>query len=253
MPANSVVAILQARMGSTRLPGKVLMSVLGKPLLEYEFERLQRCHRVSRIVLATSTAPADDPVAGLGARLGASVFRGSEVDVLDRYYQAALLVGAKHVMRVTGDCPLLDPALCDQVVEAYFQTGADYLATSPRHPEGLDCEVLSFAALEAAWRRSTATAEREHVTLFVRQRPEEFSVRELDAEEDLGHYRLTVDEPEDFWVVEQVLEHFQGDVRITFAQVRAFLDAHPEVLRHNAGIIRNEGLLKSLAAEEKDA
>lgn len=252
MPGQSVVAIIQARMGSTRLPGKVLKPVLGKPLLQFELERLARCRRVSRIVLATSVDPADDPVAGLGQRLGITVYRGSQADVLDRYYQAAKLAGAAHVMRVTGDCPLLEPALCDQVVEAYFATGADYLSTSPGHAEGLDCEVVSFAALESAWRRSTSKAEREHVTLFVRRRPEEFTIRQLDAQEDLGHYRLTVDEPEDFWVVERILEHFRGDAQVGFAQVRAYLDANPEVRRHNARIIRNEGLLKSLA-EESDA
>lgn len=249
MSVQRVVAIVQARMGSTRLPGKVLMPVLGKPLLQFELERLALCRRVSGIVLATSVDPADDPVAELGQRLGVSVYRGSDADVLDRYYQAAKLAGAKHVMRVTGDCPLLEPALCDQVVEAYFASGADYFATSPGHAEGLDCEVLSFAALEAAWRRSSAKAEREHVTLFVRRRPEEFTLRQLDAPEDLGHYRLTVDEPEDFWVVQRILEHYRGDVQVTFAQVRAYLDAHPEVRRHNARIVRNEGLLKSLAEE----
>ncbi len=252
MAAVSVVAILQARMGSTRLPGKVLLPVLGKPLLQFELERLARCRRVSRIVLATTTAPADDPVAELGERLGISVYRGSEADVLDRYYQAARLAGAEHVMRVTGDCPLLEPALCDQVVATYFDSGADYVATDSRHAEGHDCEVLSFAVLEAAWTRASSKAEREHVTLFVRQRPEEFRIRHLVADEDLGDYRLTVDEPEDFWVVERILEHFRGDAGISFAQVRAFLDAHPEVRQHNAAIVRNEGLLKSLQ-EERDA
>lgn len=248
---NTVTAILQARMGSTRLPGKVVKPALGRPLVEYEIKRLQQCKGIKDLVLATSDMNEDDPIAEVGRALGISVFRGSQSDVLDRYYQAASSVSATHIMRVTGDCPLIDPAICDSTVEKFFSTGADYIATSPRYAEGLDCEVFTFAALEAAWKEAELDSEREHVTLFIRNRPERFVCELLDNPRDDSHYRITVDEPQDFEVVQAVLNALipEHGLSFSFDHVRSFLDTHPNICNLNSQIIRNEGLIKSLEDE----
>ncbi len=252
MPGQNVTAILQARMGSTRLPGKVLMPVLGKPLLHHEVNRLRQCALVGRLVLATSDLAQDDPIAALGLQLGVDVFRGSESDVLDRYHGAAEAFQAEHVMRVTGDCPLIDPEVCDLVIAEYFKRGLDYCATGPTFAEGLDCEVFSRSALDASWRQARLRSEREHVTLYIRNNPGEHRCLFLAQERDCGHYRLTVDEAADFEVVAHVLTHFAGRTDFRFAEVRAFLDAHPEILALNSAIKRNAGLARSLA-EDTDA
>jgi len=247
-----IVAIIQARMGSSRLPGKILKPVLGRPLLAWEIDRLKQCASIGKIVLATSDQPGDDPVASLGAELGVHVFRGNETDVLDRYMQAARAFDAGHIMRVTGDCPLIEPALCDRSAAHFFETGADYVATPPRVAEGLDCEVFTRAALETAWQEARRPSEREHVTLFIRNRPDRFTCLTTPHETDDGAYRVTVDEPEDLAVVKAILEALvpiHGPA-FTFAHVRDFLDAHPDIRALNSDIVRNEGLIKSLRQED---
>lgn len=249
---SGVTAILQARMGSSRLPGKVVKEVLGRPLIGYEIERLRLCKGIEEIILATSDMDSDDPVAAVGERLGVTVFRGSEADVLDRYYQASRLAKSDFIMRATGDCPLIDPAICDAVISTFFTQKVDYIITSPKVAEGLDCEVMTKAALETAWHEAELLSEREHVTLFIRNRPDRFKCLELDAPEDNSNYRITVDEPEDFMVVEAILKALTPVHGLTFSfeHVRDFLDTHPEVMGLNSTIIRNEGLIKSLKEEE---
>jgi spore coat polysaccharide biosynthesis protein SpsF len=247
-----IVAIIQARMGSTRLSGKVLSEILGKPMLQLQVERLRRARHIARIVLATTNVSADDAVAALGERIGLLVFRGSENDVLDRYYRAALLAKAMYIMRLTADCPLIDPDVCDLVAEEYERTGCDYLCTGESFAEGLDCEVISFKALEASWQEAHLQSEREHVTLFVRNHPERFNIRVLENKMDDSHIRITVDEPEDLEVVRAIFNHFREDPSgFGIAEIRAFILAHPELARLNAAIMRNAGLFKSLAEDQK--
>ncbi|WP_285906373.1 glycosyltransferase family protein [Pseudodesulfovibrio pelocollis] len=250
--SEQVTAIVQARMGSSRLPGKILKPVLGRPLLAHEIERLKRCTSLREIVLATSDQPGDDSVAALGAELGVHIFRGSESDVLDRYTQAARAFDARNVMRVTGDCPLIEPAICDRTVASFFDAEADYITTPPRVAEGLDCEVFTRAALETAWTEARRPSEREHVTLFIRNRPDRFRCLETPHDSDDSGYRVTVDEPEDLTVVTAILEALVPlhGLAFTFSHVRDFLDAHPEIRALNSDIVRNEGLIKSLRQED---
>ncbi len=244
------VAIVQARMGSTRLPGKVLLPVLGRPLLGYLLERLARCRGLDAIVVATTDRPEDQAVAEYAAGLGVAVFRGSEQDVLDRYYRAAVANRADVVMRVTADCPLLDPEVCGRVLAPLLAAGPgrpDYVATSPAFAEGLDCEALTFAALERTWREAALRSEREHVTLYLKNHPERFGMLRIDNPADEGAIRITVDEPDDFFVVKAVFEAlYPADAAFGFDAVRAWLRAHPGIAARNNNIIRNEGLLKSL-------
>lgn len=244
-------AIIQARMGSSRLPGKVCKTILGRPMLEYEINRLRTCRNIDSIVLATSALAQDTPVAQLGEALGIEVFRGSEDDVLDRYFHAASRSKADPIVRITGDCPLIDPAICDQTIEAFQGNKADYVCTSESIAEGLDCEVFSYDALTKAWTNAALKSEREHVTLYIRNHPELFNCFEYKGERDDSAYRVTVDEPEDFEVVTAILKALfpKFGFNFSFEVIRDYLDSHPEIYTLNSRITRNEGLIKSLEKE----
>lgn len=244
----NVTAIIQARMTSTRLPGKVLMHAGGKPLLQWQLEQLRPSQAIARVVIATTLNADDDPVEDFARQQGVPVYRGSELDVLDRYFQAAKTFGAEHVMRLTADCPLVQPQICDLVAREYFDAGADYAITGSNFAEGVDCEVLRFAALERSWKDAAKASEREHATLYIRNHPEIFTIRQVNNDRDDSSYRITVDQQEDFQVVEAILENVSPgpDGSIAIGQVREFLDAHPEIHRLNSSIERNEGLKRSL-------
>jgi len=204
----SVTAIVSARMGSSRLPGKVLLEVLGKPLLGHQVERIRRAASIERVVVATSTNPRDDAVADYCKTAGIDCFRGSEPDVLDRIYQAALAHGADPVVRLTGDDPLVDPGLLDRVVGAFLESGCEYAANvnPPTFPDGLDVEVIGLEALERIWREAGAPEDREHVTLYLRRSPGRFRTVNIANEEDLSHLHWAVDTPEHFAFVRTVFE-----------------------------------------------
>lgn len=243
-----VIAIIQARMTSTRLPGKILMKVMGRPLLSYQVERLRLSKRVNDIVIATSVEKEDDPVAELAQKECLKCYRGSGDDVLDRYYQAAKRYNIKHVMRITADCPLLQHDICDRIAEVYFDSGVDYVHTGETFAEGLDCEVVSFRALSQAWQEAKLKCEHEHVTLYIRTHPEKFQSITVENKTDDSKYRITVDEKEDFLVVKEILENlYKGkDNYFNIREIKSFLDTHPKIYELNAHITRNEGLLKSI-------
>ena len=214
MNTRPVVAIVQARMGSTRLPGKVLMQAVGKTLLEHQIRRIQAAKSLDAMVIATTDRPEDAAILELCGKLGVKSYAGSAHDVLDRYYHAAKGAGAATVVRLTADCPLLDPQVVDQTVNLYL-AGADRLDYvcnfNPRtYPDGLDTEVFSFAALETAWREAGPGPDREHVTPYLRNHPERFRNGNLAQERDLGKLRWTVDYPEDFEFVRHVFEKLDG-------------------------------------------
>ena len=244
-------AIIQARMTSTRLPGKVLMEVLGRPLLSYQIERLRFCKRIRDIIIATTTNKEDDPVAELAHKEGLKTFRGSEDDVLDRYYQAAKQYEAGYIMRLTADCPLIDPAHLDKMIKTFFLKNADYIFPSPTHAEGIDAEVFAFRALEIAHNYSKLGSEREHVTQYFHNNPEMFRIVRLENKSDDSKYRFTVDEKEDFQVVKSIIEELYNTKDSPFGveEIKTFLDNHPDMFNLNSHITRNEGLIKSL---EKD-
>jgi len=243
-----LVAIIQGRMGSTRLPGKMLMQVMRRPLLSYQIERLRLSKLITRIIIATTTNAEDDPVVELAQGEKVETYRGSEHDVLDRYYQAAKTFSAEHVMRLTADCPLIDIDTCDRISNEYFTSGSDYVRTGETFAEGLDCEIMSFEALERSWRNAKLTSEREHVTLYIRNHTEQFAVKIVENETDDSKYRITVDEEADFHVVEAILKNLYIRERPYFGieAIKKFFKANPEIYALNANIMRNEGLLKSL-------
>lgn len=247
-----ILAIIQARMGSTRLPGKILKEILGQPLLLHLINRLSQARKVDKIVVATTSAEADNPVEKLCREKGHNCFRGSENDVLDRFYQAALASGAGDgdaIVRITGDCPLLDPEVVDGVIGLFVESGADYASNvnPPTYPDGLDVEVFAFTALETAWRKASLVSEREHVTPFLRNNPQSFKQANLENNRDLSDLRWTVDEEEDFAFVNSVYEKLYTEGRVfKTEEVVDLLMTHPELISINNKFKRNEGFLKSL-------
>lgn len=251
---SRVAAIIQARLSSTRLPGKVLMEVLGRPLLSYQLERVRACRELDEIVLATTTNVADNRLVDFAKREGVAYFRGSEDDVLDRFYRCALAAGAEHVVRITADCPLFDPAVCELAVREYFAAGVEYLHTGPRFMEGLDCEIFSFKTLERAWSEAIRPYEREHCTQYIVNHPELFTAVSMENDRDDGMFRITVDEPADFAVVKALLEELSVSGRLLAGadELRTLLASRPDLLALNAHILRNEGLLVSLGGGEEN-
>jgi glutamate-1-semialdehyde 2,1-aminomutase len=236
------VALVQARTGSTRFPAKVLQDLNGTSMIAYLLDRLANARRIDEIVLATSCSPGDDQLAALVEGLGYPVHRGSESDVLDRFYHAAAARHADIVVRITGDCPLVDPGLVDSVVDRLVDTGVDYVSNfdPPTFPDGLDCEALRFTALEIAWREATEPHDREHVTTFVR-RDRRFRRDCVRNAQDLSGERWTVDEPEDLVVVRQVAAHFGADRGFPWTAVLEFRRAQPGCFAANRHLHRNEG------------
>jgi spore coat polysaccharide biosynthesis protein SpsF len=241
-----ITAIIQARLGSSRLPGKVLQEVNGRPLLSYMLERVAAAKRVGQVVVATTDRPQDDKIAEFCQKERVFVFRGNENDVLDRYYQCALELKAESIVRLTSDCPVIDPGIIDDVVETYFSGDYDYVAnTVPpvgTYPDGMDVEVFSYAALERAWREAKKPSDREHVTFYFWQNSQIFKTYRHDLKENLSHYRLTVDYPEDFEAIRAILLGlYQQNPLFSLSDIVTFLKQNPDVQAKNASRTWNQG------------
>lgn len=235
-----VVGIIQARMGSTRLHGKVMQDLSGETVLGRTVSRASRSRLLDAIVVATTNQSADDVIERLSVQRGWECFRGSEWDVLDRYYSVATACQAEAVVRLTSDCPLIEPEIIDQVVESFLgrQPELDYAANTlpPRtFPRGLDTEVMRFDALERAWREDRNPAWREHVTPYIYRTPERFRLHSVINPTDLSSMRWTVDTPEDLAFVRRIYEHFGHD-SFSWREVIAALDRHPDWLGINRDV-----------------
>ena len=248
-----ILAILQARYSSSRLPGKILKEILGKPMVFHEVERLKQSQLIDELILATSTEASDNPVEEACRKYGVTCFRGNLEDVLDRYYQCAAEYQPVHVVRVTGDCPLIDPEVVDAVIEKHLAEGNDYTCNTnpPTYPDGLDVEIMTFAALKEAWESAHLMSEREHVTLYIRKHPEKYQFGNVACSKDLSAQRWTVDEPEDFELVKAVYEGiYKEKQKFAMYDVLEFLRLNPQLLQINDNFERNEGLKKSLREDK---
>jgi spore coat polysaccharide biosynthesis protein SpsF (cytidylyltransferase family) len=247
-----ILAILQARTSSTRLPGKVLAPVAGKPMMLRQIERVGRARSFDKLLVATSSRTGDDAIAQLCQESGIACFRGALDDVLDRFYQAAAPYAPSHIVRLTADCPLADWTVIDRAV-AHALSG-DYAYVSnvfpPSWPHGLDVEVVTFAALAEAWREAKLPSEREHVLPFVHKQPERYRRGNISHDVDLSQMRWTVDEPEDLVFVRTVYDTlYPGDPAFTTGDVLAFLERNPDVARINSRFERNASYKKQLLEE----
>jgi spore coat polysaccharide biosynthesis protein SpsF len=254
-----ILAIIQARMGSSRLPGKILMDLYGKPSLYRIFERLSSCKKINKIIVATSEEKANDSVRDFCRENDILCFSGSEDDVLKRFFEAAVWAGAGEqdvLVRITGDCPLIDPQIVDETIEYYIESKMDYVSNSnpPSFPDGLDCEVFGFKPLELAYHNAALLSEREHVTLFIRNHPEIFTIGNVGSGEDHSMLRWTLDEYEDYLVIRAIYEELYHRIpRFGMEDILALYKEKPELAEINAKFTRNEGLRKSLEKESGGA
>jgi spore coat polysaccharide biosynthesis protein SpsF len=233
-----ILAILQARMSSTRLPGKVLRPILGRPMLDWQIDRIKRSKAIDRLVVATSQEPSDDAIQSFCDARGVPCYRGALHDVLARFHGAVGAFGpAEHVIRLTADCPLIDWTVIDAAVALQRSEGSDLAGNviNRSYPDGLDVEVVSASALDRAHREATNPGHREHVTQYIYHHPETFRLAHLTQAPDLAALRWTVDTPADFEMVEKVFAGL-ADLDNNFLQqdVLDFLDKHPEIVAINA-------------------
>jgi spore coat polysaccharide biosynthesis protein SpsF len=234
---SKVVAIIQARMGSTRLPGKVLARVRGNPMLSYVVGRVRAAKTLDEVVVATTTKPADDAIVAFCRERGVNCFRGSEEDVLDRYYQVAREHAAEAVVRITSDCPLIDPEIVDKTVRGFLVERPDYASNSlvRTYPRGLDTEVMTFRALEVAWREARQPYQRTHVTPYIYENPGRFKILPVTGDRDYTAYRWTVDTPEDLELVRAVYDRLGGDSFLLNDIVR-LMEREPELAEINRSV-----------------
>ncbi len=231
---KKVVAIIQARMGSTRLPGKALLTVSGRTLIEWIHYRLSFCKEIDQVVFSTSSGVDCDPLAALAEKIGLPVFRGSEVDLVSRIYETAKQFNADAIVRITGDCPLVDPAIVDKLVQTYRQAEeVEYVCNvlPPTFPDGLDVEVMSFAVLERLNREVTDPLYREWITTTIMENPDKFAIVNVaNEQDDQSDFRLTVDYQEDLDLVAKIFEalHRDGEV-FTWPDILKLYQTHPEL------------------------
>lgn len=235
-----VLAIVQARMSSTRLPGKVLLDLEGAPVLTRVMRRLSRAKTLGAVVVAIPTGRADDPLAALCRKERWGYVRGPEEDVLSRYYETAQRFGPDAVVRVTSDCPLIEPSVVDRVVREFLarQPGVSYASNTlhPRtYPRGLDTEVMTMRALERAWREDRDPATREHVTPYLYRNPGLFSVHAVIHDQDLSAMRWTLDTPEDLDLIRRIYSGFDDDA-FSWTQTLELLRAHPDWMKINSNV-----------------
>lgn len=248
-PKTVTAALIQARMASSRLPGKVLADISGKPMLHHVIDRVKASRVIQDIIVVTTTALEDQTVCTLADERNVKTYAGSAIDVLDRYYQAAKCFRIDVVVRITADCPLMDPSIIDRTVKTFFESGCDYASTAypvATFPDGLDVEVFTFSTLERAWKEATLGSEREHVTPFIWKNPHWFTLKSVQSEVDRSDMRWTVDEKEDLEFVREVYRHLGTGTKFGMNDILIFLRQHPDVLHLNRGILRNEGYQKSL-------
>lgn len=238
----STIAIVQARMGSTRLPNKVMKLINGQPMIGVLLKRLSRAKLIDQIIVATSRDPRNKPLIDYVKSLGYGIYEGDENNVLDRYYQVAKELMPIKIVRITGDCPLVDPELVDQIIERSNSLGVDYCSNTdpPFFPDGLDTEVFSFAALKIAWEQATSSFDKEHVTPYFRT-TEVFTKDNYQIAEDFSAERWTVDEPEDLSLVQEIFTHFSPRDDFSWNEVIQLKIDRPELFKKNKHYIRNEG------------
>lgn len=249
-PLGKTLAVIQARMGSSRLPGKTLMTLEGLPTLEILVRRLERVNDIHQVVVATTDQPGDDPVATFCEREGIACFRGSENDVLDRFYQAAKAYDGQTLLRLTADCPFLSPRLCQDAIGFFRKHPYAYIHTGDTVPEGLGVEIFTFDALDAAWREATLRTDREHMTMFIFRHPNRFPKGAYELPENDSCFRVVLDDQDDLQALTRLANQFRHRLfEVEWPEIKEWLTHNPGIAALNAGKARFEGYQKAWAEE----
>lgn len=252
---KNILIIVQARFSSTRLPGKVLKKIRDKPLLWYIANKINQAQIKHKLIIATGHLEANQPIIEFAKKNNIDLFIGDEDDVLDRYYQTAKHFKGDIIVRITSDCPLIDPKIIDQLLEIYLDGNYDYLSNvhPPTYPDGYDIEIFSFKALETAWKKAKLPSEREHVTPYIwKNQSKEFTIKNIKNNIDYSKYRLTVDTPADFKLLSVIIDYFYDRWNNFYMDdVIKFLEENPKLLEINEQYERDEGYAKSLEEDKK--
>jgi len=251
-----IAGIIQARTSSLRLPNKILLKSNGKTILEHQLERISRSKLLEKIIVATTTNPSDDEIVNICKQNKIDFFRGSEEDVLERYFQSASKINASVVVRLTSDNPLLDPNEIDKIIKFFLDHNFDYVsnyAPLPRTcPDGMAIEIFSFSALKKSFSEAVKSSDREHVTFYMWKNPEKFKTFRIDYPTDYSKYRFTLDYSEDFEVIDKILTSlYTQNSKFTFDDIISFLDSNPEIREINSKIKPNQGWEKSLEDDKQ--
>lgn len=250
---KGIIALIQARTGSTRLPSKVLLKLGDKTVLDRVIERVKQARLIGEVIIATTFSTDDSAIVKIALKNKLRVFCGSQNDVLDRYYQAAKLLQSDHIVRVMADCPLIDPGIIDRVIDKHLKEKNDYTACAYKQtfPDGLDMEALTFRTLEKVWKKARLAHQREHVTLFITSNPHLFKIGNLESEVDLSDKRWVLDEPADYQLIKAIYQQFRHrEAEFRYPDVLQFLEQNPDLENINRHIQRNRVLLEALRKED---
>jgi len=250
---NQVIAIIQARMTSSRLPGKVLKPILGKSMLALQIERTKCSQLIDNLIVATSIEDSDQPIEDWCIKNNIKCYRGSLNNVLDRYFQVAKISGADHIVRMTADCPLIDSVIIDNVIKLHLLEKNDYTSNciEPTFPDGLDVEVMTEKTLQKSWELASKHSEREHVTLYIRNHPEMFKIGSFKNDVNLQNKRWTVDYIEDFNLISNIYNAlYHAKPNFNMQDILSLLKENPKWEGLNQDIVRNEGLAKSILEDK---
>jgi len=234
-----VTAILQGRLGSTRLPGKVLLPLAGKPVIVHVYERIKHCMNIEKIIIATTTNKRDEAIVRLFENLGVTIFRGSEEDPLDRFFRAATKYNLQHIVRIMADCPVVDPDVVDAVIAYYFKGNYDFCYLGGEFPSGLDVPVFSYYTLKKAWENTERLSDREHITPYMQKHPELFRIGCLELFEGLYNHRWVLDHECDYKLLAEIYnELYDTDNIFITKDILELFERRPEIARLNAHIPR---------------
>ena len=246
MNKKKITVIIEARTSSSRLPNKVVAEIEGKPMIFYVIDRVKQIKSVEQIILATTQEENDKILTEIAKQNSIGSFVGDSIDVLDRGYQCALQNNADPIIRITGDCPLIDPDIVEEMLEFYLKNNYDYVSNriNPKYPDGLDVEIYSFNTLQMAAQNAKWSSERELVTTYITKNPKNFKIFSYENQEDLSEYRWTVDEQKDLEFIRKIYSIMKPKTNFSMKEIVEILSKNSELLKINAGIMRNEGHLK---------
>ena len=246
MNKKKITVIIEARTGSSRLPNKVIAEIEGKPMIFYVIDRIKQIKSVEQIILATTQEKNDKILTEIAKQNSIGSFVGDSIDVLDRDYQCALQNNADPIIRITGDCPLIDPDIVEEMLEFYLKNNYDYVSNriNPKYPDGLDVEIYSFNTLQMVAQNAKWSSERELVTTYITKNPKNFKIFSYENQEDLSEYRWTVDEQKDLEFIRKIYSIMKPKTNFSMNEIIEILVKNPELLKINSGIMRNEGHLK---------